>query len=322
MLAVDLKGPCQAPIHIQVDGIIIAPKNPGEVSADQWVKIQYVDSLTISGKGVFDGQGAMAWKQNECSKTFQCKLHCMNFGFNFINNSVVGGITSKDSKHFHVNLLGCRNFTFDGFIVSAPGDSANTDGIHVGRSTGVTIRNTKIGTGDDCVSLGDGSRQVTIENVECGPGHGISIGSLGKYKEEEPVEGVVVKGCTLRGTTNGVRIKTWPSEPGTITVTDMRFENITMENVSNPIIIDQEYCPWNQCSKQTPSKVKISKVVIKNIKGTSATKEGMILVCSRGVPCEAVEISNIDLTFNGTPTLAKCANVKPIILGNAPLCVL
>jgi len=190
--------------------------------------------------------------QNYSSLTFfNSFIKCQqNLGFNFINNSIIRGITTKDSKHFHVNVLGCNNFTFDGFKVSTPGDSANTDGIHIGRSTGVNVLNTDIATGDDCVSLGDGSRQVLVQNVKCGPGHGISIGSLGKYKEEESVDGITVKGCTLKGTTNGVRIKTWPNEPGTITVTNMRFEDITMDNVMNPIIIDQEYCPWNQCSKQ------------------------------------------------------------------------
>jgi len=146
--------------------------------------------------------------------------------------------------------LGCKNLTFDGFKVTAPHNSANTDGIHIGRSNGVNVLNTNIATGDDCVSLGDGSRNVLVQNVKCGPGHGIAIGSLGKYKEEEPVDGITIKGCTLKGTDNGVRIKTWPSTPGTITVTNMRFEDITMDNVKNPIIIDQEYCPWNQCTKK------------------------------------------------------------------------
>lgn len=173
-----------------------------------------------------------------------------NFGFNFLNNSLVRGVTSKDSKNFHVNVLGCNNMTFDGFKINAPEDSPNTDGIHIGRSNGVNIKNTEIGTGDDCVSLGDGSKKVTVENVKCGPGHGISVGSLGRYEKEEPVEGFTVKNCTLTSTMNGVRIKTWPSAPGTITVTDMHFEDITMNNVSNPVIIDQEYCPWNQCDKK------------------------------------------------------------------------
>lgn len=173
-----------------------------------------------------------------------------NFGFNFLNNSIVRDITSKDSKNFHVNVLGCNNFTFDGFTISAPATSLNTDGIHIGRSTDVKVLNTNIATGDDCVSLGDGSKRITVQNVNCGPGHGISVGSLGKYPEEQPVENLIVKNCTMKNTDNGVRIKTWPSAPGTAPITDMHFEDITMIDVMNPVIIDQEYCPWNQCSKQ------------------------------------------------------------------------
>ncbi|CAJ1972405.1 unnamed protein product [Sphenostylis stenocarpa] len=319
MTAVDLRGPCKAPIEIQIDGTLKAPVNPGDVGHEKWIRISYVNAVTLSGSGVLDGQGATAWKQNDCSKHFDCKLLGMNMALSFLNNSLVRGITSKDSKHFHVNVLGCKNLTFDGFKVSAPGDSANTDGIHIGRSDVVNVLNTNIATGDDCVSLGDGSRQVTVQNVTCGPGHGISIGSLGKYKEEEPVDRITIIDCTLKGTTNGIRIKTWPNEPGQITVTNMRFEDINMDNVQNPVIIDQEYCPWNQCSKQNPSKIRISNVSIKNIKGTSATKEGLTLMCSRGVPCQNVQISDVQLTYKGAPAISKCDNVKPTI-SNAPAC--
>jgi galacturan 1,4-alpha-galacturonidase len=176
----------------------------------------------------------------------------------FVNNSMVHGLTSKDSKNFHVMVLGCNNFTFDGFTVTAPGDSPNTDGIHMGRSTDIKILNTNIATGDDCISLGDGSRKITVQNVKCGPGHGISVGSLGKYTTEDNVEGVIVKNCTLTATQNGVRIKTWPDAPGTITVSDIHFEDIIMNNVMNPVIIDQEYCPWNQCSKKVITQELIS----------------------------------------------------------------
>ncbi|ESW15493.1 hypothetical protein PHAVU_007G076800, partial [Phaseolus vulgaris] len=270
---VEVKGPSKAPIEIQVDGTIKSPPKPEDVGGDQWLRIGYVDHLTISGNGVFDGQ--------------------------------VRDITSKDNKHFHVNVLGCNNFTFDGFKVSAPGDSHNINGIHIGRSTGVNVLNTDIATGDDCVSVGDGSRQVLVQIVKCGPGHGISIGSLGKYKEEEHVEGITVKGCTLKGTTNRVRIKTWPNEPRSITVNDMKFEDITMDNMQNPIIIDQEYCPNNQCSKGV---------------GTSATEEGIILACSSGLPCKGVEIGDVTLTYNGALVIARCTNVKPTITGKAPAC--
>ena len=61
----------------------------------------------------------------------------------------------------------------------------------------------------------------------------------------------------MKGTDNGVRIKTWLNESRKIIVTHMKFENITMNNVMNPIIIDQEYCPWNQCSKEVFSLLSI-----------------------------------------------------------------
>lgn len=133
--------------------------------------------------------------------------------------------------------------------ITAPEDSLNTDGIHIGRSTGIRIIDSHIGTGDDCVSLGDGSKDIVVKGVSCGPGHGISIGSLGKYDGEEPVVGVKVIGCTLTKTMNGVRIKTWPNSFDGA-ASHMRFENITMDNVANPIIIDQVYCPYNQCQAE------------------------------------------------------------------------
>ncbi|XP_057437672.1 polygalacturonase-like [Lotus japonicus] len=308
-------------MEVQVDGTIEAPIDPAQLDGNyQWVRFGYLNFFTLSGVGTFDGQGEAAWKQNDCKKRWNCKKLSMNFGFNFLNNSVIKGITSKDSKHFHVNVFGCKNVTFENFSISAPETSPNTDGIHIGKSSEINITNSYIGTGDDCISIGDGTRRVTILNVTCAPGHGISVGSLGKYPNEEPVESLTVRNCTLNNTDNGLRIKTWPGTPISYIVSDFHFEDITMVNVSNPVIIDQEYCPWNQCNKQTPSKIKISKVVFKDIKGTSATQNGVILICSGGTPCEDVELSDIYLTFNGVATTATCANVKPTLMGTTPNC--
>ena len=133
--------------------------------------------------------------------------------------------------------------------ITALGDSPNTDGIHIGRSSKITITNAKIGTGDDCISIGDGTQDVTANQVTYGPGHGISIGSLGRYQNEQPVLGIRVISGTLSSTKNGLRIKTWPScPPGS--ASDMHFGNIIMNNVANPILIDQGYCPNNQCSNK------------------------------------------------------------------------
>ncbi|KAJ7960292.1 Polygalacturonase [Quillaja saponaria] len=320
---ISFQGPCKGKIDFQLDGTVQAPADPAQVKTDgSWITFEHVDHLTILGKGVFDGQGATAWNQNNCGKNPDCEKTAMNLGFNFLTNSIIRDVTSKDSKNFHVNVLGGNNVTFDHFTVSAPETSLNTDGIHIGRSIGINVINTNIATGDDCISLGDGNKNITVTGVTCGPGHGISVGSLGRYNNEEPVEGIIVKNCTIKNTSNGVRIKTWPHYPVTGSATDMHFEDIIMDNVGNPVLIDQEYCPWNQCNRALSSKIKISKVSFKNIRGTSSTKQAVKLACSKGIPCEGVELADIDLTFSGGPATSACTNVKPIITGkqNPPAC--
>lgn len=68
---------------------------------------------------------------------------------------------------------------------------------------------------------------------------------------------------------------------------------------------------------QVSSNIKISKVSFKNIRGTSATAVAVKLVCSKSIPCEDVEVADIDLTYSGSegPITSQCANVKPILSG-------
>uniref|UniRef100_A0A5B6Z5T0 Putative exopolygalacturonase-like n=1 Tax=Davidia involucrata TaxID=16924 RepID=A0A5B6Z5T0_DAVIN len=319
------EGPCKAPVEIKLQGTLQANADPAAFKTGGWVIFLRIDGLTISGGGTFDGQGATSWAKNNCRERKNCPQLPINLRFDFVTNSLIHDITSLNSKNFHINVLGGKNVTFHHVTVTAPGDSPNTDGIHIGRSNGVYIIETNIKTGDDCVSIGDSSQQIHVEKVTCGPGHGISVGSLGKYPNEGPVAGITVKNCSLIGTMFGVRIKTWPSSPGHSTASDMHFENIILQNVGNPVLIDQEYCPWNQCKLQVPSNVKISNVSFKNIRGTSSTKETVKLVCSKSVPCENVEIGDINLAYHGPQGAATtiCSNIKPTLSGtqNPPVCV-
>ncbi|KAG6572246.1 Exopolygalacturonase, partial [Cucurbita argyrosperma subsp. sororia] len=67
------KGPCMAPIHIQMEGRLEAPLNIQHMkSDDNWIIFEYINALTISGKGIFDGRGSLAWKQNQCASSGKC----------------------------------------------------------------------------------------------------------------------------------------------------------------------------------------------------------------------------------------------------------
>lgn len=303
------EGPCKAPIQFQLQGTLQAPKDRIQLD-DSWVYFKTINMLTLSGGGTFDGQGALYWKEHHDSTPIDIR-------FQAVNNSTIRDIASIDSAKFHISAQGCNNVTFQGLTITAPGDSPNTDGIHISRSTLITVADSYIATGDDCVSIGDGAKQILVSDITCGPGHGISIGSLGKYPNEEPVVGVTVKNCTLTNTTNGARIKTWPDSPGVSLAWDILFQDIIMVNVKNPILIDQNYCDKGKsCKQQVPSKVQISDVRFKNIKGSSSSPVAVNLECSQSAPCRNVELSDIDIIYSGDkndPLTSKCFNVKPRI---------
>jgi len=328
-----------------VEGTLKAPVGSLPISGENWITINYVNNLEVSGGGVFDGQGQQAWKKNDCHKNTKCEQLPLNLSFNFINNSIIHDVTSKDSKNFHINLISSHNVTFSQVTISAPGDSPNTDGLHLARSSNVYVTDSVIETGDDCISIGDESKEFHITNVKCGPGHGISIGSLGKYSGEKDVTGIYVKKCTFKNTENGVRIKTWPSTSIKLKVSELHFEDLTMDNVTHPITIDQEYCPWNQCKLDSPSLVSITGVYIKEVRGTTNGADPIVLACSKSNPCQNVNIGNVNLQPKGdikalsadaktskalssskvkssTGLDSKCSNVKPILTGkqNIPIC--
>ncbi|KAL4309712.1 hypothetical protein GQ457_01G012230 [Hibiscus cannabinus] len=281
-----LEGPCKGPIEFLVEGTVMAPPDVKAFKEPLWISFNKITNFKMSGGGIFDGKGAQAYKREGCVKTDYC-------------------------KHLPINLS-----------ISAPKESPNTDGIHIGRSTGVKVLNTKIATGDDCVSFGDGSENVLIKGVTCGLGHGISIGSLGLYQKEDPVKGITISQCTLTNTKNGVRIKTWPnSYPGV--ASDMHFEDITVKNVDHPIIVDQKYCPWNRCNLKAESKVKLSNISFKNIRGTASDEEAVKIICSATYPCLNVELGDIDIKLVGKGTAKSvCTNVKPKLTGkqSPPIC--
>ncbi|XP_035839972.1 polygalacturonase At1g48100 [Helianthus annuus] len=297
------KGPCKSPIIFQVDGTLMPPDGPESWPKNKrhkWLVFYRINQMIIKGRGLIDGRGQQWWD-------LPCKPHKGPNGstlpgpcdspsairFVMCANLKLQELKIKDSPHFNVRFDRCVSVRIDSIFISAPASSPNTDGIHIENTNDVQIHNSIISNGDDCVSIGSGCYDVDIKNITCVHGHGISIGSLGNQNSWAWVSNITVRDSTITRTKNGVRIKTWQGGYGA--VNHVKYENILMENVRNPIIIDQFYCPRKRCLNQT-SAVVVSNIEYKNIKGTYNVRSSPVhFACSDSVPCRYISLSEVEL---------------------------
>ncbi|KNA19601.1 hypothetical protein SOVF_059980 [Spinacia oleracea] len=297
-------GPCQSNIIFQIDGSVVPPDGPEEwpknTSKHQWLVFYRVEGMSLQGGGRIDGRGAKWWD-------LPCKPHKGPNGttlpgpcdspialrFFESSNLTVKGLRIQNSPQFHFRFDVCHTVHIESIHITAPALSPNTDGIHIENTNNVQIYNSFIFNGDDCVSIGSGCYDVDIRNITCGLGHGISIGSLGNHNSRACVHNVTVRDSLMRETSNGVRIKTWQGGSGA--VSGITFDNIRMDSVRNPIIIDQFYCLGKGCNNQT-SAVLVTDIVYSGLKGTYDVRSPpMHFGCSDAVPCSNITLSDIEL---------------------------
>ncbi|KAK2440288.1 Pectin lyase superfamily protein [Trifolium repens] len=309
---ITFSGPCQPNTAFKIYGTIKAWPKRSAYGEDRrlWIMFDNITNFKVDGGGTINGNGKIWWK-NSCkvNESLPCIGAPTAVTFNECNNLKVVNLRFKNAQQMHLRIQSCNNVLVSRLIVRAPGHSPNTDGIHVTQSQNVLISNSIIGTGDDCISIVSGSKNIQATDIICGPGHGISIGSLGKGNSEAEVTNVEVNRATLKGTTNGVRIKTWQGGSGF--VRNIKFHNIAMRNVTNPIIIDQNYCDQKEECQQQDSAVQLSNILYQNIKGTSASEVAIKLECSQAVPCKGIHLQDVILTPEDNDyTIAKCDNVR------------
>ncbi|CAH9126965.1 unnamed protein product [Cuscuta epithymum] len=311
--SVTFSGPCRAhQMAFLIKGTIKAPTDWPDFDTDTWIAFNYVSKLVVKGGGYLDGQGQYAWSLNDCASNSRCPALPATLRFNFVNKSRITHLRSINSKNTHIHIFASHKIKISQVRLTAPSNSPNTDGIKIGSSTGIRISRSIIQTGDDCIAMVAGSKNIRVSQVTCGPGHGISIGSIGK-NVGEVVSDVHVTNCTFVGTDNGARIKTWAPSNASL-VSDILFAYIFMKDVRNPIFIDQHYCPSHHCTnlRGDDSKVGINNVTFKNIWGTSTSKIALALDCSALVPCKNINIVDINLRYfrhHGGPARSSCSNV-------------
>ncbi|XP_031100186.1 polygalacturonase At1g48100-like [Ipomoea triloba] len=320
---ISFSGPrCQHNIVFQIDGTIIAPTSSKAWSSApfQWLEFTKLVGITVKGSGTIDGSGSVWWKdapfgdpiddeyklivplnrtmpsippipvsRSVGGRMPSIKPTALRFYGSY--NVTVTGIKIQNSPQCHLKFDNCMGVNVYNFSASSPGDSPNTDGIHLQNSRDVVIRSSNLACGDDCVSIQTGCSNVYVHNVNCGPGHGISIGGLGKANTKACVSNITVRDIVMHKTMNGVRIKTWQGGLGF--VKGVLFSNIQVSEVQLPIVIDQFYCDKIKCKNQTAA-VALSEIHYENIQGTYTVKP-VHLACSDSMPCTKVTLNEIKL---------------------------
>ncbi|KAG6694172.1 hypothetical protein I3842_09G036600 [Carya illinoinensis] len=305
---ITFSGPCKSDLTIQISGSIEASDDQSDYGEDgrHWLLFDSVQNLSVEGGGTINGNGKLWW-QNSCKINKDLALT-----FYRCTNLIVKNLKIQDAQQIHVSFEKCSNVQASKLTITAPEESPNTDGIHVTDTQNIRISSCVIGTGDDCISIVSGSKNLQATDITCGPGHGISIGSLGSGNSEAYVSGITVDGAKLSGTTNGVRIKTWQGGSGS--AGNIKFQNVEMYNVTNPIIIDQSYCDQDKPCKKQGTAVQVKNVLYKNIQGTSASEVAIKFDCSKNFPCQGILLQNINLKGQAgdqkTATEALCNSVK------------
>ncbi|KAE8715035.1 Polygalacturonase [Hibiscus syriacus] len=279
------RGICKSPrITFRIDGTLVAPLDYRVLGkSTDWISFQGVIGVSIVGE--------------------------QTLSFTNSKNISIRRLLSLNSQMFHIVINGCENVNIQGVKIMAAGNSPNTDGIHVQLSKNINIIKCSIKTGDDCISIGPGTKNLWIEQITCGPGHGISIGSLGKDLNEEGVQNVTVKKTIFLGTENGLRIKSW-ARPSTGFIQRVRFMDSLMVNVQNPIVIDQNYSPHNLNCLNQISGIKVDDIVYQGIRGTSSTPVAIKFDCSPKNPCTGVRLQNVNLTYLKKASQSSCINVR------------
>jgi len=232
-------------------------------------------------------------------------------GSPFWNNFVIGS-----------SFVEYRNINISSVSFSS-NPAANSDGWDIYRSDHVTIRDSTINNDDDCVSFKPNSTNILVSNLNCNGSHGISVGSLGQFAgETDIVQNVWVEDITMANAQNGARIKVFGGNPsptsisggGTGFVKNVTFTNFHVENVDNPVLINQCYETAASVCAQFPSTLTISDVHYDHVFGTaSKAAKGVVvsLVCSD--ICQDITATNTQLTAPSSANVSYvCTNIASV----------
>ena len=225
----------------------------------------YIKNVTIVGEGTIDGNAQNAtWWQNVLARETGRPRLCF---LNNCKNVTFHGVTGQNAASWQFHPYFSEDVNFYNISVNAPKVSPNTDGLDPESCNKVNIIGCHFSVGDDCIAIKSGKSYIAkkykkpanlhvIRNCYMENGHGaITLGS----EMSAGVTNLTVNKCLFSSTDRGLRIKTRRGRGKYAVIDGVLFENITMNNVLTPIVINMFYycCDPDRYSEYVWSREKL-----------------------------------------------------------------
>ena len=292
------------------------------------------ENLTVIGEGTINGNAdASDWWINRTVKRIAWRPRLLFL--NHCRNVLVQGITVRNSPSWTVHPYYSDDLKFLNLTIQNPYDSPNTDGFDPESCTNVLLLGTKISVGDDCIAIKSGklymatahhkpSSKIEIRNCLLEKGHGsVTVGS----EIAGGVNQVHVTNCRFIGTDRGVRIKTRRGRGERSILTDLVFENISMEDVRMPITVNMHYfcdpdghSSYVQSQEMAPRDYRTPVIGTITLKDVECSGVNTTLVCACGLPespIERISLENVKASF--LPEAERKAGVPVMMDGFEPV---
>ena len=315
-------------LHLESGSTILFSDNPADFALN---KAQYESCITlknghdvaITGSGTIDGCGAQWWRK------FVPPKNSDPFVWEWIprrprlieltrcSRVLVQGVTLTNSPMFHLVPAQCRDVTIESVRIKAPATSPNTDGIDPS-GMNIDIRSCTIDTGDDCVAVKAGNRydpngpscqNIMVSDCTFLHGHGMSVGS----ESGGGLRNMLVQNCSFNGTEAGIRLKSLRGRGGL--VEDLTYQNLTMENVKNSILITSYYPripinPAQDRAREIGNRTPIWRhILIRNVTSTNTSIAGQIVGLPE-MPVEDVVLTNVSISAKSPIEIAHARGIK------------
>ncbi len=208
---------------------------------------EHAEDITIVGKGTIDGNAPAAdwWIDVDNQPIGRPRLVFLNR----CKNVHMHGFLAKDSASWQLHPYFSECIDFYDLEIRAPKNSPNTDAIDPEACDVVNIIGCRFSVGDDCIAIKSGKIDIgrtfkqpanrhTITNCIMQFGHGAVV--LGS-EMAGGVTNLTVNRCVFRQTDRGLRIKTRRGRGKDAVIDGVMFENIEMDGVLTPIVINMWY---------------------------------------------------------------------------------